>query len=409
LHILLFILYSIGISYGIVRLPFFRKSGLPPGVLLALFAIHVGAGCLHNVIAWRFYTHHGDVWRYFDKSFALRHQMLTDFHTFITDWTWSYFVHDFPILINMLLNCLSFDNIYINTLLFAFPVFLGITALFRVFRRHFPGSVLPALSIYLLPSTLFWTACIHRDGLLLMSLGFFLYSFDRRSLKAAAVFLLLIAFFRFAVALTLILGLASWWWLSLPSRSLRKKTLLIGGLALLILLIVAGPLLLKTLTAQQQSFQILTGNSRIDLPLLDGTWDNFLHTLPAALLNGWLQPLPGAGGQKLYTAFSLELLLIWSIVALALIHRATTPRNLAPLMAASRRATSPPAPPDHFAICCIVFALSGMLIVGLIVPFVGAIVRYRSIYLPFLLAPALHQLHTTTFLRRLDQWIAYRL
>jgi len=431
LHILLFILYSVAGGYAIVRLPFFRNSGIRPGVLLLLFAIHVLTGCLHNMIAWRFYPGHGDIWSYYENSIATRDELFNDFHAFLRDnSTWGWFTHNSLINIHLILNFFSYQNLYINTLLFSFPVFLGTTALFRVFRRHFPGSMPAALSVYLLPSALFWTSCVHREGALYMFLGFFFYSLDRRAMRTAAIFFLLIAYFRSAVTLTLIPAVAVWWWLSIPSRSLRKKLLLAGGAGLLLFIALAGPLLLKILAHQQQAFQDLEGHSRIALPVMDGSLTTFLHTLPAALLDGWLQPLPGVGGQKIYIVFSLELLLIWAIVILALLRRRIVPSRLHPLPQASTPAPAPPPAstavypatpasppaqpaaaqaPDHFAACCVLFALGGMLLVGLIVPFVGAIVRYRSIYLPFLLAPFLHGLGSTSVLRRFGQWIAHRL
>jgi hypothetical protein len=378
LPILLFILYSAAACYAIVRLPFFRNSGLRPRVLLLLFALHVATGCLHNAIAWRFYPQHGDIWFYFQNSILMTNELRTDFHTFLLDYgTWNLFTHNSLATIDIILNFFSRENLYVNTLLFSFPVFLGTTALFRVFRRHFQGSVLTALSVYLLPSVLFWTSCVHREGALLMFLGFFLYSLDKRSFKTAALFFLLIAYFRSGVALALIPALIIWWRPSLMSQPSRKKFLLAGGIGLLIIVAFASPLLLKGLAAEQQSFQALQGNSRINLPLLDGTFGSLLHTLPAALLNGWFEPLPGAGGQKVYLIFSLELLLIWATVILALLRRPAL---------------------SSFSAGCIVFALLGMLLMGVIVPFVGAIVRYRSIYLPFLLAPFLD--HYKPFLDR---------
>lgn len=402
MHIALFILYSLICGYGILRLPFFRNSGIRPGVLLLLFALHVGAGCLHNVIAWRFYPHHGDIWSYYENSIDMGHELWTDFHAFLVDnGTWDRFTHNSLISIHIILSLFSFQNLYINTLLFSFPVFLGTTALFRVFRRHFPGSMLTALSVYLLPSVLFWTSCIHREGALYMLLGFFFYSLPGRRFFIIILWFLLIAYFRSAVALSLLPALATWWWLSIPSRPLRQKILLTGSAILLVVILLAGPLLLRLLAHQQQSFQVLEGHSRIDLPVLDGSLASFLHTLPAALLNGWLEPLPGAGGQKIYTVFSLELLLIWAIAAFSILRRLSTRFT-------SHRAT-PPAPQDHFAACCLLFALLGMLLVGLVVPFVGAIVRYRSIYLPFLLAPFLHCLCSTPLLRRFEDWLAPRI
>jgi len=370
-------------------------------VLLLLFALHVLTGCLHNLIAWRFYPNHGDIWTYYQDSISTWLEIRTDFHAFLRDnSSWNFFTHNSLVNIHLILNFFSREDLYINTLLFSFPVFLGTTALFRVFRRHFPGSMLTALSTYLLPSVLFWTSCVHREGAIYMFLGFFLYSLDRLSLAPAGtsagprpsvhavLFFLLIAYFRSAVVLTLIPALIVWWWPSLTSRPKRKKWLIAAGIGLLLIVILAGPLLLKGLAAEQQSFQALKGNSRINLPVLDGTLGSLLHALPAAMLNGWFEPLPGTGGQTAYLLFSLELLLIWAVVVLALFRRPAFP---------------------SFSGACILFALLGMLLMGLIVPFVGAIVRYRSIYLPFILAPFLYQLCTRTILRRFDQWTALKL
>src|SRR5258708_1087520 len=158
MHILLFILYGIVLCFLICRMPFFRKSGIRSGWLLFFFGFHVLVGCLHNIIAYRFYPNHGDIWRFFENSFVTRHELLTDFNTFLADnSTWAYMSHNVIIMIQMVLNWLSFDDLYINTLLFSFPVFLGSVALVRVFRDRFPGDPLTALSVLLLPSPLFWT------------------------------------------------------------------------------------------------------------------------------------------------------------------------------------------------------------------------------------------------------------
>ncbi|HXB91306.1 MAG TPA: hypothetical protein VNU72_03415, partial [Puia sp.] len=61
---------------------------------------------------------------------------------------------------------------------------------------------------------------------------------------------------------------------------------------------------------------------------------------------------------------------------------------------------TPPAPPTPtvqaptfpFAMACLVFAFITLVQIGMIIPFAGAIVRYRSLALPFLLAPFLYSL-----------------
>lgn len=411
--ILLFIFYSLLCGYGIWKIPFFRKSGIHPVLLLLLFGGHVLVGCLHNIIAYRYYPAHGDIWFYFEKGFQTRHRLRSEFDLFLSDnSTWTYISHNAISFIQVILDFFSFDNLYINTLLFSFPVFLGNTALYRLFRRRFPADPLTALLVFLLPSTLFWTACIHREGALYMLLGFLLYWLDRlftppslpgapspfgrpslaagdarKTIFYAAAAFLLIAYFRASVALTLIPALIAW---RLAESPLPRWWLwVLAGSVLVIALLLATPCL-SFLTAQQRSFLILEGHSRLPLPALDGSWTSLWQTLPVAIRNGLFEPLPGSGGQRIYTAFSVETFLIWGIIALAIVHRLLT-----------RNRPSPSAE-TPFSLCCLVFAGLSLLLIGTLVPFAGAIVRYRSIYLPFLLAPFLHSLRSLPPFRQTD-------
>ena len=216
---LLFVFYSFLCGYGILKIPFIRKSGIHPRVLLLFFALHVLTGCLHNIIAWRFYPGHGDIWNDFQLSFMERDRLTSNFSQFLSDNSaWTLFSHNAIIFVQIILNLFSFDNLYINTLLFSFPVFLGSVALYRLFRRRFPADPLTAATIFLLPSTLFWTSCIHRDGALYALLGGMLYLIDRRGKNTfyAGIFFLLITYFRSAVAFTLVPALLGWWLLEAP-------------------------------------------------------------------------------------------------------------------------------------------------------------------------------------------------
>ena len=432
MHILLFIFYSLLCGYGIVKIPFVRKSGIPPALLLGLFTLHVLTGCLHNVIAWRYYPEHGDIWRLFASSLSERHLLAThQFSRLLADNSrWTYISHSGIEFVLFILNFFSIDNLYIDTLLFAFSVFLGNIALYRVFRRRFPADPLTAVTVFLLPSTLFWTSCVHREGVLYMSLGFLFYGLDQifaprpaapptapppsppapasparahpRRILFATLFFLLIIYFRPVVAALLVPALLAWW---LTERSLpRRKTLLLAGscAALLVLLsLIPGlsALPINLLSRSQSEFRDLEGHSRLYLPMLDGSWNSLWHVLPAAALNGFFEPLPGSGGQKIYLAFSIELILIWAVVLAAVTLHSTHPLK-------PRLSAPPPIPTLAFSRCCLIFSLLGMLLVGAIVPFAGAIVRYRSLYLPFLLAPCLHSLTQWPPLRRLNQRLA---
>ena len=416
MHLLLFIGYSLLCGYGIWKIPFFRKSGIRPIGLLLLFGGHVLAGCVHNVIAYRYFPEHGDIWNYFRLSFLYRHRLLSEFHLFLSDnSTLTYITHNGIIYVQMLLDWFSFDNMYINTLLFAFPVFLGNVALFRVFRRRFPDDPLTATSVFWLPSVLFWTSCIYREGMLYMLLGFLFYHLDqfvsseyrrggtrppdriRRPLYYAIALFLLIAYFRIAVAIVLVPALFVWG--GIPYR-LSRPTLRVLSATLILLFVLTLSIpglrnpLLRTVAGEQASFQLLEGHSRLPLPALDGTLVSVWHTLPAAIRNGFFEPLPGSGGQPIYLAFSIELLFIWGIVVLAAI------RSLRP----SAHARNP-----AFSTACLLLALAGMLSIGFFVPFAGTIVRYRSIFLPFLLAPSLHYFRNFPPFQTLNHWLTNRL
>jgi hypothetical protein len=434
--VLLFILYCGLCGFGILKIPFFRKSGIRPAVLLTLFGLHVLAGCLHNLIAWRFYPEHGDIWFYFQFSFLERHRLLHDMHLFLYyNSSWDAVSHNAITFIQIILDAASFDDMWINTLLLSFPVFLGNTALYRVFRRQFPGSPLSAVTAFLLPSTLFWTSCIHREAVLFMLLGLLFYWLDkslsgkgtslsgkdaslahndarlpgknpRRALAYASCAFLAIIFFRFAVALALIPALLVWLLTLRPPPRRRGWIIGVTGTAVILLFFLALPQLsaklLRELGTLQHSFLVLQGNSRLYLPVLNDSWASLLEAAPAALRNGLFEPLPGSGGQQIYQLFSLELLWIWAIVAAALLRRLILHK---PTDSAPPASSSPPTALP-FSRCCILFALISMLQIGLFIPFAGAIIRYRSIYLPFLVAPCLFSLRNWQPFQTFNTWLS---
>jgi hypothetical protein len=209
----------------------------------------------------------------------------------------------------------------------------------------------------------------------------------RRRLVYAACAFLAIVFFRFAVAIILIPALLAWLLTLHPPP--RRQSWIIGGIGTAIILILLQTRLLDDLAAQQHSFMVLKGNSLLYLPTLDGTWTSLLRAIPAALRNGLFEPLPGSGGQRIYQLFALELLCIWTIAAAA-IAAAIVKRSV----------------PSPFSLCCLILALAGMLQIGLIIPFAGAIIRYRSIYLPFLTAPCLYSLRNWQPLRSVNAWFS---
>ena len=458
MHLLLFVIYSIVLCYLLLRMRFFRDSGIRPNLLLLLFALRVAAGCLHNIIAYRFYPNHGDIWAFFQGSFITRQELFHDFPAFIADnSTWAYLPYNVVVFLHVIFNFFSFGNLYINTLLFSFGVFAGSIALFRAFRGFLGNGLLSGACALLIPSTLYWTACVYKEGLIYLSLGFFFYQlqaglamgWNNKRVVLCLLFFLLAVFFRAGIAVSLLPGLAIWMLIggsgSKTGKSAKAdspkgsssfgsnaaprpfaRIVLAITLACIAILGFVKPAafsgVFSYISGQQEEFQSLQGHSRLYLPRLEPTTASFLRILPAALLNGFFQPLPGVGGQPVYLVFSIELLLVWCIVLFACATLLRRPPGSAVLR--QRPSSAPPSgsdpaqrsaaqaprpgkgqPSTGFAICCLVFSVCGMLLIGYIIPFAGAIVRYRSLYLPFLLAPFFQLLGRQPYFKRLNERI----
>jgi hypothetical protein len=295
-----------------------------------------------------------------------------------------------------------------------------------VLRRRFNGPLTPLVCAFLLPSAVFWTSCIHREGILFMLLGFFLtgfdrlltMGFDRLRIIRCLLLLVLIAYVRDFVAILMIPPLLVWAAIVSPAARRRLALVMAAVTIALVLLILFLPGFdlpgfITFITRRQQEFFFLEGHSRLYLPTLDGSWQSLLHELPIAVLNGLFEPLPGSGGRSIYLLFSIELAIIWLIAVWALItlaiHRHPASRPTLATPKSSRPASpSPISPAGPFALFCILFSLTGMLLIGIVIPFAGAIVRYRSIYLPFLLALFLHTLGNLQPFRLLNAWLSDR-
>lgn len=411
MHLIIFVFYFLLLCFAVTRINFFTQS-IRPGYLVLLFAVHVAAGGIHTWIAFHYYPNHGDVWAFFGEGVVMKQQLLAHPLQFfasifsdggglnIRDTRQPVLDVQYKILqyINAFLNLLSFDNLYINTLLFSFPVFAGTIALFRFFYAVFKKS-LPAFCTLLLPSLLFWSSVVYKDSLFITAAGFFLlYLLQSRPIFRKGILLLtcIVLMIASRANALLILLPAIFFFLLTEKKNIGKGWALGITIGISITTAIAFDIflpggILTRICDRQKDFQLLTGGSRIYLPVLTPTASSFLSALPVAVANGFFQPYPGTGGKLIYTAFSIELLLTWAIVLYAcwLIIR----KKILSL--------------SNVDIACLLFAVPGMIIIGYMIPFAGAIVRYRSIYLPFLLAPFINIIcsYPSEHVQRIDKWI----
>lgn len=414
MHIILLIAYGLLLSVAVVRIPFIKKSQIKPIFLLIFFWLRCITSFIHNIIAWRFYPNHGDIWDFFETGKQMKNVLLHAPETFMPQYfgsyqasltgaaLWNEISFRLIAVINMVLNFFSFDNFYVNSLLFSFLIFIGSIALYRVFIKAFHGQLVCALVTLILPSTLFFTACIHKDGVLYMLLGLFLWCWQKQlhsrfTVRGAITCALLFGGILFT-RVNLVFGLLPaliMWTLTVKTTYKTWMNVVITTSLMLLLLFITGIVhpaynFFTAISQRQHEFYYLQGKSRIFIPLLQPNAWSFLQALPYAVINGFFQPLPGQGGQVIYNSFSGELLLMWLIIIMALYYsiRHKTFGSI-----------------SGFGWFCLLLSAIQLLLIGYIVPFIGAIIRYRSLFLPFLAAIALYQLRQTKIYGKADEWL----
>ncbi len=400
---ILFIFYLVLFCWSISRIRFFTNTGLTSQLLIALFIMRVLfmiAGCYINLYVLPIsdvveFQRLGD--EQFHLIFSNPHEYVANIFHNPYDHGYARVFDDAHSFWNNLRNILiakmvsifdffSFKNFWINSLFFNFLVFFGCAALYKVFIRVFPQSAIPLiLCIFLLPSALFFSSMIHRDGLIFLAIAmvvYHVYFFRKKdnALKKIAIislFLFLIFSLRNFVFLLLIPALVAW----RLAEKFPKKTVLIFvttyGLGLLFFFlsgIISAKIDFPAYVAKRQESFIeigKQGNSTIKVDALQPSFGGFIKNAPQAFDLAFLRPYLSKTNQLLFAPFALEIFFIQVLLVLLLIfHKKFI--EIQPII--------------YFSLF---FSISVIMIGGYVVPIVGAIVRYRSIYFIFMMIPVM--------------------
>lgn len=398
-----------------MRLKFFATSGLSKRILLSLFLMRILAliiGCYVNVyilpVSDSVVFHHMGMeefnllfqnpHEYFVNIFQIGYpqgygRLLDDSHSF-----WNNLRTNLLAKMLSVFDLFSLKSFLINTLFYNFLIFLGCMAFYKVFIKIFPKSFYQLIiCIFLLPSALFFSAMIHRDGLILLSLSMIIYhlffilnehQFSWKRIFIITLFLSLIFLLRNFVFITLIPPLIAW----ILSKRFPKHAFICFVsvyVFMAILFFSSGFISSKTnlpqyVSSRQQSFITLgeAGSSTININPLYPNFKSFLINAPQALNHSLMRPYISKMGSLKYLPFALEVFIIEILFVIFLFFKK---RNITidPLI--------------YFGIF---FSLTMLLITGYTVPIIGAIVRYRSIYLIFLLIPIVCYIDWAKFSRK---------
>lgn len=401
---MLFILYCALFCGLITRIRFFTLSGLPGRTLVTLFMIKVVA-LIAGAYVNRYELAFSDTVLFHEMGIREYHLLFSDpveyftgiFHHYSADQYGRLFEDEGSFWNNIrnyliakilaVFNIFSLKDFLINHLFFNFLCFFGNIALYRVLKKIFPALQLPLIICsFLIPSCLFFSSMIHRDGIVLAALSLFIFRFYRMQEEKAYtlggivylfLWLLLIFLMRNFVVVAMLPAMAAW---IIAGRTGRVKTsffvvYLVAG----ILFFASGYLSPKAnlphyVSLKQQSFfdlKIQETTSVYDLKPLEPSFAGFVKNAPAAFDHALLRPYLSGNKKIQYLPFSAEVFLMEILFLLFLFFR--------------KRGFSP-HPVIYFGVF---LSFSLLMLTGYIVPYAGAIVRYRSTWLPFLMIPVL--------------------
>lgn len=389
------------LSWLLTKIRFVKNAGLSSRIIVFIFLLKAAAG-----LAAGWLTHgdaHSDTWNY-------HQQALTEYKIFFTkpveyfsnlfytaylygydgmlqsqNSYWNDLRDNLMIKLVSVFHILSGGNYYVNVVLYNFTIFFGCIGLYRVFIQVYQSNKwLTAAVVFLLPSVLFYSSAIHKDGLIMALTGVVIFNIWQ-SLNGGFAFkrvlfilpaLLLIFFFRNYVVIALLPALTAWVIAEKKKYSPFKVFVLVYAAVLLFFFTVQYILPavnLQQYAVQKQAgfFALEKGNTTIQTDTLQPAPVSFIKTAPQALQHALLRPfVTDMQLSKMLLPLSAELILYeLLIIVFFLFRRKGFTFNTA------------------FVLFSLFFALSVCLIIGYTVPVIGAIVRYRSIYLPFVMAP----------------------
>jgi hypothetical protein len=411
------------------RTGFFHVDGVPRRWVQGAFVAKVLAG----TALWALYTYvfvdrpNADIYRYFDDSAVMYGalktapgdylRMLTgigndsphfdsQYYRVMNNWYRQYesnMYNDAHTIIrfNALVRLFSFGSIHVHTVFAAFLAFVGSIGMAKavgVLLQRLEKLVF--LAVFVVPSVLFWSSGVIKETFLMFALGlliWLLFGLAQGRLNGAVLLLAvplttLLYFLKFYVLLSMVPALLALGWCRFrPSRPWLKFAVV--HLVFLVAganseKMVPGFDILDTLAWKQKDFIGLAvsvnSGSFVPTPYLEPTLISFVSAAPHALYTTFLGPLTAWRNGALGLISAIETLVLLAVVILLLRHR------------------RPWKDVDQaFLYYCISFCLLLALVIGWTTPVMGAVVRYRVPFLPFLLFAALS---VTDVERLLSRW-----
>ena len=397
-------------SWGVYKWSFFNLQGLSRKFLLSAFVLKIIAGLALTYLYTYYYDirEEADTFRYFDDSYHL-HRVFFDspvkyfrillgidegkdllpYLDAMNNWfpqERNTFYNDnrTVIRINALLRWISFGNYYVHLLFFSFASFYGITFIYKAFHRYFSGKkIWLGLIIFFLPSLVFWSSAVLKEGPLLFFFGITLNVLNKIFTKRAywQHYLLLCFCFlclfhiKFYVGLTLVPAITGYLWI------LYKK----GPHPIIKMITNFGVYFLAAVLKHEHSFrwsffsvlkwkrsaflglaEKVKAKSLIETGQLEDTPISFLKYFMLGFFNAVSRPFPWEIYSIVILPNAIENIIVFAFISFCIWYGQI--KNF-----------------DKIGYFFIMFAFGLLTIIGMVTPIIGSLVRYKIPAIPFLL------------------------
>lgn len=317
-----------------------------------------------------------------------------DFFSTAPDAFWSNAGENLLIKLMAVFNVFTGSNYYLTSILYNCFPFWGLYLIYSLAHKYYPGKgSLLIMIIFFLPSCLFWNSGMDKDGLVVFFAGVFIYCFEKcitgkGAFKSGLVCLLsfvgLLLMRNFSAITFLPTAIA--WLISLKTKRYAYVYFLAVYAVSIALFFWSGTFnnaynLPAAFAEKQHQFIELDAKTRLPLtPLEPGFW-SYIKVLPEALNHVFLRPYITEIKSPFHLLSFVENLFV--LVSIILIVNAARKRVLFLLH-------------QPFSLFLLCIALTNMISIGYMVPFTGGIMRYKALYVIFLLLPFINCIKTSS-------------
>ncbi|MEP6701058.1 MAG: hypothetical protein ABJA85_07075, partial [Bacteroidota bacterium] len=193
---LLFVAYLVIFAWLVTKVKFFTRTGLSKPQLIIILLLKIMAGIFYGWIGLYYggLAQMQDTWGFHTSSIQEYHLLFNNPHEYFTnlfndpyesgvykffdstDSYWNDLKGNLIIKILSVFNIFSFGHYYVNVIFYCFITLFGTIAIYKVMTDVFPekkNTVL--LATFLVPSFLYWTSGIHKEGLIFTGISLVVY------------------------------------------------------------------------------------------------------------------------------------------------------------------------------------------------------------------------------------------